>query len=173
MNTTHYLNVSFLPDTGVESAGLQVVKKNARFYGVNLLSELDTAGEYFIDEKALQLYFMPLGDGAVSTKPATISVNHSAVVSLATGERNAASTPFCLMLVPSLSWQIIALMIAYEKLKRRRGRRCIFFEFSLCLSRACLGKMIVYIYKWTLLHRRDEARAAGEPNGGLRSRPWD
>jgi hypothetical protein len=23
-----------------------------------------------------------------------------------------------------------------------------FFEFSLCLSRACLGKMIVYIYKW-------------------------
>eukprot|EP01046_Picozoa_sp_COSAG06_P001916 COSAG06_NODE_64_length_26790_cov_7.462291_12_plen_200_part_00 len=22
------------------------------------------------------------------------------------------------------------------------------FEFSLCLSRACLGKMIVYIYKW-------------------------
>jgi len=24
----------------------------------------------------------------------------------------------------------------------------IFFEFSLCLSRACLGKMIVFIYKW-------------------------
>jgi hypothetical protein len=24
----------------------------------------------------------------------------------------------------------------------------IFFEFSLCLSRACLGKMIVLIYKW-------------------------
>jgi hypothetical protein len=23
-----------------------------------------------------------------------------------------------------------------------------FFEFSLCLSRACLGKMIVLIYKW-------------------------
>jgi hypothetical protein len=23
-----------------------------------------------------------------------------------------------------------------------------FFEFSLCLSRACLGKMIVFIYKW-------------------------
>jgi hypothetical protein len=23
-----------------------------------------------------------------------------------------------------------------------------FFEFSLCLSRACLGKMIIYIYKW-------------------------
>ena len=22
------------------------------------------------------------------------------------------------------------------------------FEFSLCLSRACLGKMIVFIYKW-------------------------
>ena len=24
----------------------------------------------------------------------------------------------------------------------------LFFEFSLCLSRACLGKMIVYMYKW-------------------------
>ena len=23
-----------------------------------------------------------------------------------------------------------------------------FFEFSLCLSRACLGKMFVFIYKW-------------------------
>ena len=23
-----------------------------------------------------------------------------------------------------------------------------FFEFSPCLSRACLGKMIVFIYKW-------------------------
>jgi hypothetical protein len=32
------------------------------------------------------------------------------------------------------------------------GARCektaSFFEFSLCLSRACLGKMIVFIYKW-------------------------
>jgi hypothetical protein len=24
----------------------------------------------------------------------------------------------------------------------------LFFEFSLCLSRVCLGKMIVYMYKW-------------------------
>jgi hypothetical protein len=23
-----------------------------------------------------------------------------------------------------------------------------FFEFSLCLSRACLGKMLIFIYKW-------------------------
>eukprot|EP01046_Picozoa_sp_COSAG06_P019227 COSAG06_NODE_1364_length_9696_cov_14.104929_7_plen_92_part_00 len=23
-----------------------------------------------------------------------------------------------------------------------------FFEFSLCLSRACLGKIIIFIYKW-------------------------
>eukprot|EP01046_Picozoa_sp_COSAG06_P057193 COSAG06_NODE_11069_length_1573_cov_1.207598_1_plen_150_part_10 len=26
--------------------------------------------------------------------------------------------------------------------------RHLFFEFSLCLSRACLGKMFVFIYKW-------------------------
>ena len=32
-----------------------------------------------------------------------------------------------------------------------RSRFCdciLFFEFSLCLSRACLGKMINFIYKW-------------------------
>jgi hypothetical protein len=23
-----------------------------------------------------------------------------------------------------------------------------FFEFSICLSRVCLGKLIVFIYKW-------------------------
>eukprot|EP01046_Picozoa_sp_COSAG06_P025148 COSAG06_NODE_2096_length_7603_cov_8.520656_6_plen_198_part_00 len=28
------------------------------------------------------------------------------------------------------------------------GSQWSFFEVSLCLSRACLGKMIVYIYKW-------------------------
>jgi hypothetical protein len=27
-------------------------------------------------------------------------------------------------------------------------KRHLFFEFSLCLSRACLGKMIAVIYKW-------------------------
>jgi hypothetical protein len=35
----------------------------------------------------------------------------------------------------------------------------LFFEFSLCLSRACLGKMFVYIYKWRkkwrFLHRAE------------------
>jgi hypothetical protein len=39
-----------------------------------------------------------------------------------------------------------------------------FFEFSLCLSRACLGKMIIFIYKWyqdgvsDLLDRRVDMR---------------
>ena len=28
------------------------------------------------------------------------------------------------------------------------GKRHSRFEFSLCLSRACLGKMIIFIYKW-------------------------
>ena len=27
-------------------------------------------------------------------------------------------------------------------------KRHLFFEFSLCLSRACLGKMFVFMYKW-------------------------
>ena len=48
---------------------------------MNLLSELDQPGEYFIDEKSLHLYFMP--DGKIGDKPATLSVNASAVVTLA------------------------------------------------------------------------------------------
>ena len=72
-------------DTGVESAGLQVVKKNARFYGVNILSELDEGSEYFIDEKAQKLYFMPPEGQPITAKPVTLSVNHSAVVGLAAG----------------------------------------------------------------------------------------
>ena len=35
------------------------IKKNARFYGVNLLCELDTAGEYYIDSTNGTLYFYP------------------------------------------------------------------------------------------------------------------
>jgi hypothetical protein len=54
-------------------------------------------------------------------------------------------------------------------LRSASARRCmhlrkngLFFEFSLCLSRACLGKMIVFIYKWlktTVFTHRDQDRA--------------
>ena len=41
-----------------------------------------------------------------------------------------------------------------------------FFEFSLCLSRACLGKMIVFIYKWlkktVFTHSHGKASPADE-----------
>jgi hypothetical protein len=40
-----------------------------------------------------------------------------------------------------------------------------FFEFSLCLSRACLGKMIDLIYKWL----KDAVFSQGCLNGGLRN----
>ena len=49
------------------------------------LSELDSATEYFIDEKAQQLYFIPPEGQSITAKPVTLSVNHSAVVSLAAG----------------------------------------------------------------------------------------
>ena len=81
LNNTDYLNVSFIPgeppnsnsafvcnpvpashvwfvtcpDTGIESAGLQVVKKNARFYGVNLLSELDAPNEHVLCTKMIAI----------------------------------------------------------------------------------------------------------------------
>jgi hypothetical protein len=40
----------------------------------------------------------------------------------------------------------------------------IFFEFSLCLSRTCLGKMFVFIYKWrknAVFRRPTDADAGG------------
>jgi hypothetical protein len=42
----------------------------------------------------------------------------------------------------------------------------IFVEFSLCLSRACLGKIVVFIYKWlkNAVFRRN--RHAGRETGG-------
>ena len=43
-------------------------------------------------------------------------------------------------------------------------RKRSFFEFSLCLSRACLGKIIVYIYKWlkkTVFHLIERFRRDG------------
>lgn len=43
---------------------------------------------YFIDEKARKLYFMPPEGQTISTKPVTLSVNHSAVVGLAAGTKH-------------------------------------------------------------------------------------
>jgi hypothetical protein len=44
-----------------------------------------------------------------------------------------------------------------------------FFEFSLCLSRACLGKMFVFLYKWlrnaVFRRRPDRPRGEAAPRG--------
>ena len=67
-------------------------------------------------------------------------------------------SPFFLF-VPSLSWQTLVVFPkdGADVFDKRRFAsfptsapmgNVIFFEFSLCLSRACLGKMIVFIYKW-------------------------
>jgi len=36
----------------------------------------------------------------------------------------------------------------FEPAGKRRRKSGLFLEFSLCLSRACLGKMMHYVYKW-------------------------
>ena len=48
------------------------------------------------------------------------------------------------MIHPKLVQKLPIDLIAYEKRT--------FFEFSLCLSRACLGKRIVFIYIWLKKH---------------------
>ena len=46
------------------------------------------------------------------------------------------------------------------KRARRLSENTCLFEFSLCLSRACFGKMIVFMYKW--LKRRVFRTGSGE-----------
>ena len=75
----------------------------------------------------------------------------------------AQKTPFVLcfpMFVPSPSWQNHCFQYISGSKKAssapakrtdrpaQASRKRAFFEFSPCLSRACLGKMIVFIHKW-------------------------
>jgi hypothetical protein len=39
----------------------------------------------------------------------------------------------------------LLILLLLLLLLRQNG---LFLEFSLCLSRACLGKIIIFIYKW-------------------------
>jgi len=57
----------------------------ARFYGVNILSELDVAGEYFIDVAASLLYWMPPQGGLTPSTEVMLSVVE-ALVATAPGE---------------------------------------------------------------------------------------
>lgn len=82
VNGTAYINVSF--DAITHNPGMEDVKTHARFYGVNLKSELDSPGEYYIDEAELALYFLP----PLSSPPSswsgrnlpTLSVNASSLI---------------------------------------------------------------------------------------------
>jgi hypothetical protein len=83
LNGTAFLNVTFEAQTHNDDN----VDTHARFYGVNLLSELDAPSEYFIDEDKLLLYFMPpVSAGApaswVGTAAPVLSINTSALVAM-------------------------------------------------------------------------------------------
>jgi hypothetical protein len=56
----------------------------ARFYGVNILSELDAPGEYFIDVKAERLYWMPPPGAPAQGAEAVLSISPS-LIALAPG----------------------------------------------------------------------------------------
>jgi hypothetical protein len=56
------------------------------------------------------------------------------------------------------------------------GRKRHFIEFSLCLSRACLGKIMHFIYKWLKKWRFSHLSIATEaaPTGSVvRMMPYD
>ena len=55
------------------SAAAIPIKANARFYGVNLLCELDVEGEYYINEKNGTLYFFPPSSASSTVRTATIT----------------------------------------------------------------------------------------------------
>ena len=57
----------------------------ARFYGVNILSELDAPGEYYIDVAAERLFWMPPAGGVGATAEVVLSVAQS-LVGTAPGE---------------------------------------------------------------------------------------
>ena len=51
----------------------------------------------------------------------------------------------------------------HRKLRRRKCR--LFLELSLCLSRACLGKKMIFIYKWRKKCRFSRTHAVGQACG--------
>mmetsp|Transcript_33966 Transcript_33966/g.106469 ORF Transcript_33966/g.106469 Transcript_33966/m.106469 type:complete len:525 (-) Transcript_33966:3-1577(-) len=63
------------------SVGAPVIygfKPRAKFYAVNLKSELDSPGEYFIDKEAMLLYFWPPGD--LHSQEAVLSMGHDGIL---------------------------------------------------------------------------------------------
>jgi hypothetical protein len=46
------------------------------------------------------------------------------------------------------AWRRRAAAAAARRLAYLQKTRLLIFEFSLCLSRACLGKMIIFSIKW-------------------------
>ena len=73
-------------DPAVPFAMGQGANAGARWYGVNIRSELDSPGEYYIDRQSGWLYFFPLEDihsaeGMVSMAPLVVHVSNVAHVS--------------------------------------------------------------------------------------------
>ena len=59
---------------------------NRRYYVYNLLEELDTAGEYYIDSRTKKLFYYP--GGTMEDKQIYLSVNEEPLVSIAHGTSN-------------------------------------------------------------------------------------
>jgi hypothetical protein len=62
----------------------------------------------------------------------------------------------------------------HPMVQRLRKKTPLFFEFSLCLSRACLGKMIDFKYKWRKKWRYSHPshRVVSSPGSGSCGIVW-
>ena len=57
-----------------------VPKKNARYLGLNLLSELDAPGEYYIDAVEARVYYLPIGGAAsLAAEAPVVTLNTTAL----------------------------------------------------------------------------------------------
>eukprot|EP01052_Picozoa_sp_SAG31_P024726 SAG31_NODE_2123_length_6401_cov_4.982069_2_plen_598_part_00 len=77
-------NRTIMIDPATPTYGTEPIQKHARWLGLNLLSELDSPSEYWLDRKLGHLYFLPPKDGPDEL---VVSVNKTAVFSNASNVR--------------------------------------------------------------------------------------
>jgi hypothetical protein len=80
IESIHTANKTINIDPATPTYGTKPIQRGARWLGLNLLSELDSASEYWLDRKQGNLYFIS-PDAASNERSLVVSVNSTAIVS--------------------------------------------------------------------------------------------